>query len=183
MRSGSEARHQPGGSCGADRSSVPRSFGCMLASSGSGGAVDPARDPNTGRTVPADRRLHIRERAHVTNVRPGETSDERVNDGQIGDGVIQRSIAAAERVDVELRDVNLEVSLLQFAQQSRSDFVRRSAGPVDEPPASPYVIMRRVHPYRGENSGPGKAGRWRTRQLTPRPGIREQKICHKRTCE
>ena len=25
-----------------------------------------------------------------------------------------------------------------------------------EPPASPYAIMRRVHPYRGENSGPGK---------------------------
>jgi transposase len=30
-----------------------------------------------------------------------------------------------------------------------------------EPPASPYAIMRRVHPYRGENSGPGKDGRWR----------------------
>ena len=25
-----------------------------------------------------------------------------------------------------------------------------------EPPASPYAIMRRVHPYRGENNGPGK---------------------------
>ena len=25
-----------------------------------------------------------------------------------------------------------------------------------EPPASPYAIMRRVCPYRGENSGPGK---------------------------
>jgi hypothetical protein len=25
-----------------------------------------------------------------------------------------------------------------------------------EPPTSPYAIMRRVHPYRGENSGPGK---------------------------
>jgi hypothetical protein len=25
-----------------------------------------------------------------------------------------------------------------------------------EPPASPYAIMRRVRPYRGENSGPGK---------------------------
>ena len=30
-----------------------------------------------------------------------------------------------------------------------------------EPPASPYAIMRRVHPYRGENSGPGKDDRWR----------------------
>ena len=28
-----------------------------------------------------------------------------------------------------------------------------------EPPASPYAIMRRVHPYRGENSGPGKDDR------------------------
>ena len=25
-----------------------------------------------------------------------------------------------------------------------------------EPPASPYAIMRRTYPYRGENSGPGK---------------------------
>jgi hypothetical protein len=25
-----------------------------------------------------------------------------------------------------------------------------------EPPASPYAIMRRVHPYRGENSGPAR---------------------------
>jgi transposase len=25
-----------------------------------------------------------------------------------------------------------------------------------EPPESPYAIMRRNHPYRGENSGPGK---------------------------
>jgi hypothetical protein len=24
-----------------------------------------------------------------------------------------------------------------------------------EPPASPYAIMRRAYPYRGENSGPG----------------------------
>ena len=30
-----------------------------------------------------------------------------------------------------------------------------------EPPASPYAIMRRVHPYRGENSGPGKGYHWR----------------------
>jgi hypothetical protein len=30
-----------------------------------------------------------------------------------------------------------------------------------EPPASPYAIMRRVYPYRGENSGPGKDGCWR----------------------
>ncbi len=30
-----------------------------------------------------------------------------------------------------------------------------------EPPASPYAIMRRVHPYRGENSGPGKDDHWR----------------------
>ena len=30
-----------------------------------------------------------------------------------------------------------------------------------EPPASPYAIMRRDRPYRGENSGPGKDDRWR----------------------
>jgi hypothetical protein len=30
-----------------------------------------------------------------------------------------------------------------------------------EPPASPYAIMRRAYPYRGENSGPGKDDRWR----------------------
>ena len=30
-----------------------------------------------------------------------------------------------------------------------------------EPPASPYAIMRRVCPYRGENSGPGKDDGWR----------------------
>ena len=30
-----------------------------------------------------------------------------------------------------------------------------------EPPASPYAIMRRVYPYRGENSGPGKDDRWK----------------------
>ena len=30
-----------------------------------------------------------------------------------------------------------------------------------EPPTSPYAIMRRVRPYRGENSGPGKDDRWR----------------------
>ena len=40
-----------------------------------------------------------------------------------------------------------------------------------EPSTSPYAIMRRVHPYRGENNGPGKDDRG---DLTPRPGIREQ---------
>ena len=30
-----------------------------------------------------------------------------------------------------------------------------------EPPASPNAIMRRVHPYRGENSGPGKDDHWK----------------------
>ena len=42
---------------------------------------------------------------------------------------------------------------------SSTDFVRASERTTDcniEPPASPYAIMRRVHPYRGENSGPGK---------------------------
>ena len=29
-----------------------------------------------------------------------------------------------------------------------------------EPPASPYAIMRRAYPYRGENSGPGKDDHW-----------------------
>ena len=28
-----------------------------------------------------------------------------------------------------------------------------------EPPTSPYAIMRRAHPYRGENTGPGKDDR------------------------
>jgi hypothetical protein len=32
---------------------------------------------------------------------------------------------------------------------------------IDEPPASPYAIMRRVHPYCGENSGPCKDDRGR----------------------
>ena len=43
---------------------------------------------------------------------------------------------------------------------SSTDFLRASeratAVAFSEPPASPYAIMRRVHPYRGENSGPGK---------------------------
>jgi hypothetical protein len=47
-----------------------------------------------------------------------------------------------------------------------------------DPPASPYAIMRRARPYRGENPGPA---RMFTESLTPgpelenpRPGIREQ---------
>jgi Transposase IS116/IS110/IS902 family len=43
-------------------------------------------------------------------------------------------------------------------------FARARKGDCDcniEPPASPYAIMRRVHPYRGENSGPGKDDHWR----------------------
>ena len=36
-----------------------------------------------------------------------------------------------------------------------------------DPPTSSYAIMRRTHPYRGENSEPGKDGR----ELD---GIREQ---------
>ena len=36
------------------------------------------------------------------------------------------------------------------------------------PPASPYAVMRRAYPYRGENR-PGKV----VESLTPRPGIRE----------
>lgn len=39
------------------------------------------------------------------------------------------------------------------------------------PPASPYAIMRRACPYRGENNGPGKDIH---RELDPTPGIREQ---------
>ena len=46
-----------------------------------------------------------------------------------GDGELVRYCASARKAD---RDCNTE------------------------PPASPYAIMRRVHPYRGENSGPGK---------------------------
>src|SRR5258707_12165501 len=36
-----------------------------------------------------------------------------------------------------------------------------------EPPASPYAIMRRAYPYRGENSGPGKDDRWRAGHPDP----------------
>ena len=46
-----------------------------------------------------------------------------------GDGEFVRFFASARKAD---RDCNIE------------------------PPASPNAIMRRVHPYRGENSGPGK---------------------------
>ena len=46
-----------------------------------------------------------------------------------GDGEFVRFFASARKAD---RDCNIE------------------------PPASPYAIMRRAHPYRGENSGPGK---------------------------
>ena len=51
-----------------------------------------------------------------------------------GDGKFDRFLASVRKAD---RDCNIE------------------------PPASPYAIMRRVHPYRGENSGPGKDDRWR----------------------
>ena len=46
-----------------------------------------------------------------------------------GDGEFVRFFASARKAD---RDCNIE------------------------PPASPYAIMRRVYPYRGENGGPGK---------------------------
>ena len=45
---------------------------------------------------------------------------------------------------------------------SSSDIVRAPKADRDcntEPPASPYAIMRRVHPYRGENSGAGQGYR------------------------
>ena len=51
-----------------------------------------------------------------------------------GDGEFVRFCASARKAD---RDCNIE------------------------PPASPYAIMRRAYPYRGENSGPGKDDRWR----------------------
>jgi len=40
-----------------------------------------------------------------------------------------------------------------------------------DPPTSSYAIMRRVHPYRGENPEPGKDVHG---ELDPTPGIREQ---------
>ena len=40
-----------------------------------------------------------------------------------------------------------------------------------DPPASPYAIMRRASPYRGENPGPGKDG---LGELDPTHGIRER---------
>src|SRR6476660_8032371 len=47
-----------------------------------------------------------------------------------------------------------------MAMVSSSDFLRAPATADRdcniESPASPYVIMRRAYPYRGENSGPGK---------------------------
>jgi hypothetical protein len=51
-----------------------------------------------------------------------------------GDGELDRFFASVRKAD---RDCNIE------------------------PPASPYAIMRRAYPYRGENSGPGKDDRWR----------------------
>ena len=51
-----------------------------------------------------------------------------------GDGKFDRFFASVRKAD---RDFNIE------------------------PPASPYAIMRRAYPYRGENSGPGKDDRWR----------------------
>jgi hypothetical protein len=42
-----------------------------------------------------------------------------------------------------------------------------------EPPVSPFAIMRRAYPYRGENSGPA---RMIVGDLTPRPGLREQNL-------
>ena len=40
-----------------------------------------------------------------------------------------------------------------------------------DPPTSSYAIMRRVHPYRGENPEPGKDVHG---ELDPTPGIRER---------
>ena len=51
-----------------------------------------------------------------------------------GDGEFVRFFASARKVD---RDFNIE------------------------PPASPYAIMRRAYPYRGENNAPGKDDVWR----------------------
>src|SRR5580700_6246506 len=63
-----------------------------------------------------------------------------------------------------------------MAMVSSPDFLRASERPTAIATLNrqrhPYAIMRRVHPYRGENSGPGK-GR-SLESLTPRPGIREQ---------
>jgi hypothetical protein len=47
---------------------------------------------------------------------------------------------------------------------SLTDFCARREDDRDcniQPPASPYAIMRRVHPYRGDDSGPGKDNCWR----------------------
>ena len=51
-----------------------------------------------------------------------------------GDGEFVRFFASARKAD---RDCNIE------------------------PPASPYAIMRRAYPYRGENNAPGKDDGWR----------------------
>ena len=51
-----------------------------------------------------------------------------------------------------------------MAMVSSSGVLRAPERPSDcniEPPASPYAIMRRDYPYRGENSGPGMDDRWR----------------------
>ena len=55
-----------------------------------------------------------------------------------------------------------DVPVGTMAMVSSTDFVRASewtTAIATLPPASPYAIMRRAHPYRGENSGPGKDDR------------------------
>ena len=63
-----------------------------------------------------------------------QTAEKDVPTRDDGDGEFDRFFARVRKAD---RDCNIE------------------------PPASPYAIMRRVHPYRGENSGPGKDDHWK----------------------
>ena len=64
------------------------------------------------------------------------------------------------------RDAGVGAIALGLAMLERA----KRASHID-PPASPYAIMRRASPYRGENPGPGKDG---LGELDPTPGIRER---------
>jgi len=81
---------------------------------------------------------------------------------------VKRTRQNGHESQLEVRKENTEILLNGGKRRpSRDDgdgeFVRffASARKADrdcniEPPASPYAIMRRAYPYRGENSGPGK---------------------------
>ena len=107
-----------------------------------------------------------------------------------GDRVLELDVVKKEicgqssraRIVVDSRQIGGIKVYVRFKAPARDDgdgeFVRffASVRKADrdcniEPPASPYVIMRRAYPYRGENIGPGRIS---LESLTSRPRIREQ---------